>query len=104
MGAGDEDGADPRLREPPELRGHALDRALGLDVRVEQVARDEEQVDLLADREVHARLERGELALALGGRGVPEVGVTGAEMHVGGVQQAEHAVGCLPVSVHSCVG
>src|SRR5205085_3475989 len=84
------------LREPRELARDPLHGTACLDVRVEQVPRDEEQVDLLRDGEVDARLARAELALTLGDGGVPEVGVARAEVDVCGMQQAEHAVGCLP--------
>ena len=65
------DGPDAGLDEPRELRGHALDGAPRLDVGVEQVAGDQDEVDLLRDREVDGGLERRELALALGGRRSP---------------------------------
>ena len=71
--------------EPLELRGDALDRAARLDVRVEQVAGDQEEVDLLRDGEVDGRLERRELPLALGGRLLAEIVVTRAEVDVRGV-------------------
>jgi hypothetical protein len=88
---------DPRGGESRELRGDALDRPARLGVGVEQVARDEEEVELLVDREVDGGLERGELALALGRRGVAEVGMTSAEMDVRGMEQSEHpgAIGLL---------
>ena len=79
--------------------GDPLHGAARLDVGVEQVAGDEEQVDLLGEGEVHGGDERGELALALGGRGVAEVGVAGAEVHVRGVQQSKHAVRLPPWSL-----
>ena len=86
-----------RLGEPLELGGDALDRAARLDVRVEQVAGDQEQVDLLGQGEVDRRLERRELALALGGRLLAEIVVPRAEMDVRGVDDPEHrAAACLP--------
>jgi hypothetical protein len=90
VGARDEDGPDLRRGQAGELRGDALDRAPGLGVGVEEVAGDDEQVELLADREIDRGLEGGELALALGRRGIPQVGVTSAEMDVRGVEQSEH--------------
>ena len=78
---------------PPELLGHALHAPTGLAVRIEQVAGDEEELDALRDREVDGRPEGRELALALGGSDVTEVGVTRAEMHICCVQEPEHAVG-----------
>ena len=73
-----------------ELGGDALDRAARLDVRVEQVAGDQEQVDLLAEGEVDGGLEGRELALALGGRLLAEIVVPRAEMDVRGVDDPEH--------------
>ena len=85
MGARDDRGPDAGLDEPRELGGHALDRAPRLDVRVEQVAGDQDEVDALRDREVHGGREGRELPFALGSRLLSEVVVTGAEMDVGGV-------------------
>ena len=48
---------DPGLGEALELGGDALDRAARLDVGVEQVAGDEEQVDLLGEGEVDGGLK-----------------------------------------------
>ena len=78
VGARDDDRPDPRLGQALELGRHALDRAPRLDVRVEQVAGDQEEVDLLGEREVDGRLERGELPLALGGRLLAEIVVSRA--------------------------
>src|SRR4029077_15003454 len=61
-----------------------------LDVRIEQVAGDQEQVDLLGKGQVHGRLERGELSLALGRRLLPQIVMTGAEMNVRGMDDPEH--------------
>ena len=47
VGARDDDRADPGLGQALELGGDALDRAARLDVRIEQVAGDQEEVDLL---------------------------------------------------------
>ena len=97
MGARDQDGPDPGLDESGELVGDAFHGAARLHVVVEQVAGDEDEVHAFRDGEVHGGHERGELPLALGRRRVPEVGVPGAEMDVRGVEQSEHAGGCLPV-------
>ena len=83
--ARDDDRADPGLGQSLELGGDALDRAARLDVGVEQVAGDQDEVDLLGDGEVDGGHEGGELALALGGRLLAEVVVTRAEMDVRGV-------------------
>ena len=85
VGARDDDGPDPRLDEALELRRHALHRSPRLDVGVEQVAGDQDEVDLLGEGEVDRRHERGELALALGGGLLTEVVVARAEVDVGGV-------------------
>ena len=71
--------------------GRALDRSARLDVRVEQVARDQDEVDLLREREVDRRHEGRELPLPLRRGPVAEVGVAGPEMHVGGMEQSQHA-------------
>ncbi len=96
--------ADTGLRKPGELGGHALHRALGLDVRVEQVAGDEEQVHLLGDREVDGGAERGKLPLALGRRGLPEIRVTRAEVDVCDVQQSKHRVRLPSLVVRPVIG
>ena len=96
VGARDDDGPDLRLDEALELGRDALDRAARLDVRVEQVAGDEEQVDLLGEREVDGRLEGRELALALGRRLLAEVVVARTEMDVRGMDDPEHrGAACL---------
>ena len=85
MRARDDDCPDLGCGQALELRGDALDRALRLDVAVEQVAGDQEQVDLLGKREVHGRGECGELPLTLGARLLAEVVVARTEMDVGGM-------------------
>ena len=79
--------------EALELGGNALDRASRLGVRVEQVARDQHEVDLLGEGEIDRRRERSELTLALGGRLFAEVRVTSAEMDVRRMEKAKHAGG-----------
>ena len=80
-----DDGPDLGVDEALELGGDALDRSARLDVAVEQVAGDQEQVDLLGEGEVDGRHEGGELALPLGGGLLTEVVVASAEMDVRGV-------------------
>ena len=92
VGARDDDRADPGPGQSLELRGDALDRAARLDVRVEQVAGDQEQVDLLGERQVDGGLERGELALPLGGGLLPQVVMPRPEVDVCGVDQPQHPV------------
>ena len=94
--ARDDDRPDPRVGEPLQLRGDALDRAARLDVRVEQVAGDQEEVDLLGEGEVDGRLECRELALALRRRLLAEIVVAGAEMDVRGMDDPEHRGAALP--------
>ena len=65
--------------------GDALDRAPRLDVAVEEVPGDQEQVDLLREREVDAGAEGGELPLTLGARLLAEVVMAGTEMDIGGM-------------------
>ena len=90
VGARDDDRPDPGIGQPLELGGDALDRAARLDVRVEQVAGDQEEVDLLGEGKVDGRLEGRELALALGGRLLTEIVVSRAEMDVRGMDDPEH--------------
>ena len=85
VGAGDEDGPDACVDEALQLGGDALRRTAGLDVRIEQVARDQEQVHLLDEREVDGSRERRELALALRGRLLAHVVVARTEVHVCGM-------------------
>ena len=74
--------------EALQLGTDALHRAARLDVAVEQVAGDEEQVDLLREREVDGRGEGGELPLALGAGLLTEVVMPGTEVDVRGVDDA----------------
>ena len=83
--ARDDDGPDLGLGQARELRGDAFDRTLRLDVAVEQVAGDQEEVDLLGEREVDGGGEGGELPFTLGARLLAEVVVAGTEMDVGGM-------------------
>ena len=85
MGARRDDRADLDVDEALQLGGDALHGAPRLDVAVEQVARDEEEIDLLGDGQVDRRHERGELALPLGGRRCTEVVMASAEVDVRGV-------------------
>ena len=68
-----------------ELRGDALDGTSRLDVAVEQVARDQEEIDLLREREVDGCGEGGELPFTLGARLLAEVVVASTEMDIGGM-------------------
>ena len=98
VGARDDDRPDPGLGQALELGGDALDRAARLDVRIEQVAGDQEEVDLLGQGEVDGRLEGRELALALGGRLLSEIVVSRTEMDVRGVDDPEHQVAAFASS------
>ncbi len=80
-----DDGPDAGRDEPGQFPGDALDRPARLDVGVEQVARDEDEVHLLRDREIDGGPEGGELTLALRRRLVTEVVVARAEVDVRGV-------------------
>ena len=86
--ARDDDRPDLAGGEPLELRRDALDRATRLDVAVEQVAGDQDEIDLLGQRQVDGGGEGGELALALGAGLLTEVVVARAEMDVRGVDDA----------------
>ena len=90
--ARDDDGTDPGLGQSLQLRGHAFDGAAGLDVRVEQVAGDQEQVHLLGERQVDRGLERRELSLSLRGSLLPKVVMACPEVDVCGVDQPQHPV------------
>src|SRR4029078_814354 len=92
VGPGNEDAPDLRARQTLELRGDALDRPPRLGIRVEEVAGDDEEVDLLLDREIDGCLEGGALALTLRRRALAEVGVTSTQVDVRGVEQTEHPV------------
>jgi hypothetical protein len=81
--ARDQDGPDASLDEPPKLRGDPLHGAARLDVRVEQVARDEHEVHRFGKGEVDRRPEGRELALALRGGLLPEVRVARAQVDIG---------------------
>ncbi len=85
VGAGDDDGPDLGPGQALELGRHALDRPTRLDVAVEQVAGDQEQVDLLGEGEVDGGHECRELPFALRARLITEVVVARAEMDVRGV-------------------
>ena len=98
VGARDDDRPDPGLGQALEFGGDALDRAARLDVRVEQVAGDQEEVDLLGQGKVDGRLEGRELALALGGRLLSEIVVSRTEMDVRGVDDPEHRVAAFASS------
>src|SRR5207245_2241344 len=95
--AGDDHRPDLRGDEPLQLGGDALDGTLGLRVRVEEIAGDEDHVDLLDDRQIDRSLECGELPFALRGGLLAEIGMARAKMDVGGVEQSEHPV-ALPSS------
>ena len=100
MGARDDHRPNARPHQPRQLRGDPLDEPRWLGIRIEQVAGNQEDVDLLAEGEVDSRLERGELALALPRRCVAEVRVARPEMDVRGVQDSEHPVA---VGLHGVV-
>ena len=89
--ARDDHRPDPAGGEALELARDSLDGPPRLGVRVEQVARDEHEVDLLREGEVDRRTECVELALSLGGCAIAEVRMASAEMDVGQMQQAEHS-------------
>ena len=91
VGARQDHGPDRCQREALQLGRDALHGSPRLRVRVEQVAGDEEEVDLLVEGELDGGLERRELALALRRRRLAEVGMTGPQMHVGRVEQSKHA-------------
>ncbi len=85
MGARDEDRPDARLDQAGQLGGDPLDGPARLDVGVEQVARDEEEVHLLDEREIDRTGERRELSFALGGSLLAEIVVARAQVDVGGM-------------------
>ena len=91
--ARDDHGMDPSPGQATELGGRALDRASRLLIGVEKVAGDEDDVDLLGQREVDGSAERLELSLSLGGRRLAEVVMSSAEVDVGHVQQSRHLGG-----------
>ena len=88
VGAGDDDRPDPGVGEALELGRDALHRAARLGVRIEQVAGDEEEIDLLDQREVDGRPEGCELTLPLRRRLVSQVRMARPEMDVRGMDEA----------------
>jgi hypothetical protein len=46
---------------------------------------------MLVQGQVHGRLERGELALSLGGGGLAEIFVARTQVDVRGVEESKHA-------------
>ena len=94
VGAGDDHHPDRGIRQPLELGRRALHGAPRLRVRVEEVADDQQRVDLLLEGEVDGGTERHELALALGGGLVAQVGVAGTQVDVGRMEQAQHPRHC----------
>ena len=99
MRAGYNHDGDVPLHETTELSSGAFDRATRLAVRIEEVAADQNKVDLLGYREIDRSLERIELALTLGGRSGAKVVVARSEMNVGHVQQARHRDFGLPPGI-----
>ena len=77
-----------RVGQALELGGDPLHRAARLGVRVEQVAGDEEEIDLLGEREIDGRPEGCELTLPLRRGLVAQVGVARPEVDVRGVDEA----------------
>jgi hypothetical protein len=97
VGPGRDHRPDLRARQAPELRGDPLDGPAGLGVGVEQVAGDEEEIDLRLDGEIDGCLEGGKLALALRAGLLAQVRVPGAEVDIRGMEDPEHPVaGSLP--------
>jgi hypothetical protein len=92
MRAGRDHDPDPGVDQPLQLGRRPLDRAAWLDIRVEQVARDQDEVDLLGEGKVDRCHEGRELALTLCRGSVAEVRVPRPEMDVGRVQQSQHAL------------
>ena len=90
MGAGDDDHADARVSDPLELRQRSLDRTAWLRIGVEQVAADEHHVHATFEAHVHGPRERGQLALALLGRRLAQVGMTSSQVDVREMEQQRH--------------
>ena len=76
--------------EALEFGGDGVDRAGRLRVRVEEVAGHDEEVDALGESELDRRAESRHLALPLRDSDRSEVAVSGPEVDVGGVEEAEH--------------
>ena len=92
MRARDDDGADLGRHESLQLGSDALYRAARLHVRVEEIAGDEEEIDLLGEGEIDGGLEGRELSLSLGARLFAEIVVSSAQVDVGGMNQPQHPV------------
>ena len=85
VGPWDHDRAHLDVRHPFKLGCHPVDRATRLDVAIEQVAGDQEQIDLLGNGKIHRGGERRELPLALGARLIPEIVMASAEVNICGM-------------------
>ena len=81
----------PGLGEPGQLIDSAFHRAPRLDVRIEEVAADEDGVDRAREALVDGPAEGGQLSLALADGGRSEVRVPRPQVDVGQVQQQRHA-------------
>jgi hypothetical protein len=81
---------DTGAGQAAQFRSDAFDRAPRLRVRVEEVAGDQEDIDLLGHRQLNGRLEGCELAFAEDGGTLAEIRMSGAQMDVGSVQQPQH--------------
>src|SRR5262245_23477033 len=80
---------DDRLMEARELAAHEIDGLVGYAVVIEEVAGDQEQIDLIMERPVDDALEYAPAALA--GRGLlPRSPIAVAfEVDVGGVKHSQ---------------
>ena len=84
---------DDRLAQARELGPHEVDGLVRHAVMVEEVARDQEQIDPIAQRPIDDALEDAPSALLMRGLLTPVTVAVALEMHVGRVQHSQGASG-----------
>src|SRR5437660_1441025 len=80
---------DDRLAKPRELSPHELDGLVGRAVVIEEIAGDQEQVDLVAQRSIDDALERAPFALAVRGLLARVTVAVALEVDIGGVKDSQ---------------
>jgi hypothetical protein len=80
---------DDRLAKPVELGPHEVDSLVGHAVVIEEVAGDQQQVDLIGQRPIDDALEDAPAALGVRGLLVGIAVAIALEMDVGGVKHSQ---------------
>ena len=96
VSARDDDRTDRSIGQALELARDAFHRSARLRVRVEEIASDQEQIDLLRQGQIDRRTEGIELTLSLSGGLLAHVGVASAKVDICGVQESKHPRAHLP--------